>query len=214
MPLTAADKEAIGARVTALEHALGIEVVTIVTTKSDEYPEIVWKAFAFGAVFTALFVVIGDVVRPDWVTGAQLFTSIVAVLAVGAMFALGAVYVPAFARLFLRKSRAEVEVAQYASDQFMARELFATPERNALLVVVSMLEHRVVILPDKGLREHVTPAQWDAVIARMTERLAAGATGEALLAGLDAVEALLRGKALLRRPANLFADTPIVDGQS
>ncbi len=213
MPLTAADKEAIGSRVTALERALGIEIVTIVTTKSDEYPEIVWKAFAFGAVFTALFVVIGDVLRPDWVTGAQLFTSIVAVLAVGALCALGAVYVPAFARLFLRQSRAAVEVAQYANDQFMARELFATPGRNALLVVVSMLEHRVVILPDKGLRAHVTPGDWDAVIARMTQRLAAGATGEALLAGLDAVEALLRGKSLVRGPANLFADTPSVDGE-
>ena len=72
----------------------------------------------------------------------------------------------------------------------------------------------MVILPDKGLRDHVTTVEWDAVIARMTERLAAGATREALIAGLDAVESLLRGKTIQRGPANLFADTPIVDGQS
>jgi len=213
MPLTTADKDAIQSRVTALERSLGIEVVTVVAGKCDDYPETVWKAFAFGAVFTALIVVVADVLRPDWVTSALVFTSIVAVLAVGAASALAAVYVPSFARLFLRKSRAAVEVAQYANDQFMARELFATPGRNALLVVVGMLEHCVVILPDKGLRDHVTTAQWDEVIARMTGRLAAGATREALIAGLDAVESLLRGKAIQRGPANLFADTPIVDGQ-
>ena len=119
-------------------------------------------------------------------------------------------YVPAFARLFLRKSRAAAEVAQYANDCFLERELFATAHRTALLIVVSMLEHRVVILPDKGLRAHLTAAQWDSVIARMTERLAAGATGSAVLAGLDAIGELLAGKAIARGPGNAFADAPVV----
>ena len=50
MLLTATDKQAIEARVAALEKQLGIEIVTVVTAKSDDYPEIVWKAFALGAV--------------------------------------------------------------------------------------------------------------------------------------------------------------------
>jgi len=211
--LTDDEKAAIEARVAALEQALGIEVVTVVTAKSDEYPEIVWTAFAFGAAFAALFVAVADALRPEWVTSALVFSSVVAVLAVGALCALATVYVPAFARLFLRKSRAAVEVAQYANDQFLQRELFATPTRTALLVVVSLLEHRVVILPDKGLRAHASAAQWDGVIARMTPRLAAGATGAAVTAGLDAVAELLGGKPLPRGPANLFADAPVVDGK-
>ena len=64
---------------------------------------------------------------------------------------LASVYVPAFARLFLRDSRATLEVSQYAKVQFLERELFATPERTAILVLVSLLERRVVILPDTGL---------------------------------------------------------------
>ena len=132
----------------------------------------------------------------------------------GAACALAAVYVPAFARLFLRKSRAEVEVAQYANDQFLARELFATPGRNALLVVVGMLEHCVVILPDKGLRDHVTAAEWDAVIARMTERLRCRRHARGADRRARCGRSAPRGKAIPRGPANLFADTPIVDGQS
>lgn len=212
MPLTATDKDAIATRVAALERALGIEIVTIVADKCDEYPEVVWKAFAFGAVFTALFVAIADLLRPDWVTSALVFTSLVTVLAVGGACALAAVYVHPFARLFLRRARAAVEVAQYANDRFVARELFATPGRTALLIVVGMLEHRVVVLADKGLHAHATPAQWDAVVARMTDRLATGATGAALLAGLDGVDELLSGKALPHHEGNVFADAPVIDG--
>ena len=125
MLLSESDKQAIAARVTAVERALGIEIVTIVTSKSDAYPEVVWKAFALGAALTALVVAIVDVARPDWVTSGVVLTSVVAVLGVGALCATAAVYIPAFARCFLRKSRAEVEVLQYAHDEFLARELFA-----------------------------------------------------------------------------------------
>lgn len=210
--LTGDEKAAIEARVAALEQTAGIEVVTVITAKSDEYPEIVWEAFAFGAAFTALAVVVADLLRPEWVTGALVFIPVIVVLAAGALCALATIYVPAFARLFLRKSRAEVEVTQYANGQFLQRELFATPARTALLVVVSMLERRVVILPDKGLRTHASAAEWDGVIARMTPLLVAGKTGAAVIAGLDAVSELLAGKALSRGPANVFADAPVVDG--
>lgn len=214
MLLAATDKEAIAARVGALEKELGIEIVTIVTSRSAEYPEIAWKAFAFGASFMALIVAIADVLRPDWVTTGLVFTSLVIVLAAGAVCATAAFYVPACARLFLRQSRADIEVRQYARDQFLERELFATPSRTALLLVVSLLEHRVVVLPDKGLRASLTAAQWDSVVARMTERLATGATGAAVLAGLGAVAELLAGKPLPAGGPNRFADAPVVtDGE-
>ena len=44
----------------ALEQALGIEVVTVVTARSDAYPQIVWRAFALGAAFAALAVTLVD----------------------------------------------------------------------------------------------------------------------------------------------------------
>ena len=72
-------------------------------------------------------------------------------------------------------------------------------------------DHRVVILPDKGLRAHASAAEWDGVIAKMTPQLAAGATGAAVIAGLDAAGDLLGGRALGRGAANLFADAPVVD---
>ena len=209
MYLTAADSQAIEQRVRVLERAIGIDVVTIVVGKCDAYPETVWKAFALGASLTALAVVVADMARPDWVTSGTIVTSIVAILAVGALCALASVYLPGFARLFLRDSRASLEAHQYAKVQFLDRQLFATKGRTAILVLVAMMERRVVILTDTGLRDAVSVAEWDAVIARMTEQLRAHAPREALLAGLDAIGDLLSGKGIVRGDGNAFVDAPI-----
>ncbi|MFO1311209.1 MAG: TPM domain-containing protein [Burkholderiales bacterium] len=208
MFLTAADAQAIEERVRVLERAIGVEVVTVVVGKCDVYPETVWKAFALGASMAALAVAIGDVVRPDWVTSTVVITSIVAILAAGALCALASVYVPGFARLFLRDARATVEATQYAKVEFLERQLFATKGRTAILVLVAMLERRVVIVADTGLNGIVATAEWDAVIARMTERLRGGAAREAIAAGLDAIGDLLANKGVVRGDGNAFADAP------
>jgi putative membrane protein len=211
MHLTAADSQVIEQRVQTLERAIGVEVVTVVVGKCDVYPETVWEAFALGASLTGLVVAVGEVVRPDWVTSVAVWSSIVAILGVGALCALASVYVPGFARLFLRESRATVEAMQYAKTQFLDRELFATKDRNAILVLIALLERRVVILPDTGLRTAVSTAEWDGVIARMTAHLRAGAPRDALVAGLDAIGDLLAGKGIVRGDGNAFGDAPIED---
>src|SRR5206468_3641109 len=80
------------------------------------------------------------------------------ILAAGAASALLAVFVPAFARLFLRKVRAEVEVRQYAQSMFLDRHVFAAPGRRGVLVLVSLFERRIEILADAGFRDRLTAA--------------------------------------------------------
>src|SRR5215213_2589683 len=109
MFLTTADSQAIEQRVHALERAIGIDVVTMVVGKCDVYPETVWKAFALGSSLAALAVAVADMLRPDWVTSTAVMSSIVAVLAIGALCALSSVCIPAVARIFLRDSRAALE---------------------------------------------------------------------------------------------------------
>lgn len=183
MRLTTAETKEIAGRVRALEGDSGVEVVTLVVDKSDVYPEIVWKAFALGASLAALVTALIDVFRPDWTEALPL--QALAVLGAGAACALATVALPRFARLFLRESRAALEVRQYAEVEFLSRELFATPQRNAVLIMVSLLERRVVVVPDRGFQGRIEQAHWDALVAVMTARLAMNATGPALIAGLD-----------------------------
>lgn len=208
--INAVDETAIATRVGELESAFGVEVVTVVVGKSDVYPETVWKAFALGAALTGLIVAVHDLLRPSWTAGGSALWPAVAMLGIGALWALGAVFVPAFARVFLRKSRAELEVAQFADVQFLRRELFATPARNAVLILVSLLEQRVVIRADTGLYGKVTVAEWDAVIARMLPALRAGTPGTAMLAGLATMRELFAAKGFTPAPqGNQFDNRPI-----
>lgn len=205
-----ADHVAIEAEVAQIEACSGVEVVTVVVAKSDVYPETVWKAFALGAALTALVVVTHDLVRTTWATPGQALWVAVGILGIGAFWAIAAIFVPSFTRWFLRASRADTETRQFADVQFLQRELFAAPSRTAVLVLVSMLERRVVIRADVGLRGKITVAEWDAVIARMVPLLRSDAPGPALLAGLRAMRELLAANGLpSAATGNRFGDGPI-----
>lgn len=211
MLLTPAEAAAIESRVAKLEAERGVEVVTVLARKSDVYPETVWKAFALGAALGALAVALADLAHPAWAGAALALTAVLPVLGAGAACAVAAVFLPAVTRLFLRESRVALETQQYAKAQFLDRELFATGGRTAILLLVSLLERRVVIHADTGLRGQVTAEDWEQVIARMGEPLRAGRRGEAVLAGLDAIDELL-GRQGIARGAGAgagFGDRPI-----
>lgn len=162
--------------------------------KADTYAEVPWKAFAIGASFTSLGLVVSDRLRPEWVTASTAVTHAIVVLAVGAICALAAVYASSIGRLLVHQHRAEVEVRQYAESLFLRRGLFGTRGRTGLLVLVSLFERRIEIIADTGFDGRVSPADWQAVIARMAPHLRNRRPFEALRDALGAVETLLTAK--------------------
>lgn len=211
MNLTQRETEAITARVAQVEARTGVQVVAAAVGNSHAYPQLPWKAFALGVVIAGFAVVLSDTLRPDWVTAWTVLLQTVAVLAVGAAGALLVVFVPPFARLFLRPPRRDFEVRRYAEVLFLQKELFATRERNGVLLLVSRFEHKIEILPDRGLASRVTAADWHRVIARMTPLLQDGHAADALLAGLAAMEEMLAAKGFAPRMdrGNELPDRPI-----
>jgi putative membrane protein len=194
MFLTAAEADALDAQVARIESRTGVQVVTAVVGKSDTYDELPWKAFALGASLAACGVVLSDLWRPDWITAETALLHAVTILAVAGATALLAVLVPAFGRLFLRMARSDLEVRQHAQSLFLARELFRTRRRTAVLFLVSLFERRLEILPDTGLHDRVSEAEWHALIARMAPLLRESRPFHALQDGLAALEALLVAK--------------------
>jgi len=189
--LTASEREAIDARIAAIEAATGVEVVTAVIGKADAYPELPWTAFAGGASLGALAMVAADALRPEWAATDATLLAAVTILGAGGACALAAVFVPAFARLFLRGARRDLEVRQYARSLFLERELFRTGERIGILLLVSLFERRVELLADTGFDGRIGAAEWARVVARMTPYLADGRPAAALLEGLAGVDELL-----------------------
>ena len=217
--LAIADDEvaAVERAIARVEAATGVQIVAAIVPRSDAYPEIPWRAFALGASLTGLVALVVDLARPGWLTAQALLVQTLAILAGGAIAGIAATRIASFARLFLGARRASVEARQCAESLFLTRELFATPRRDAVLMMVSEFEHRVVIVPDVYCKGKVTTAEWEGVVARMTPLLRSGKVADAFVAGLESMEALLAGKGFApstdAAPRNVLADA-VVRGSS
>ncbi len=186
--LTDHERQTLDQHVADAEQRTGAQIVLAVIGRSDNFAELPWKAFALGAGFAGLVATLYAVLRPAWVEGPVTLLAVVATLATGALCGLVCVAFPPFARLLLDPHRAEVEARQYARSLFLERELFATHERSGVLLLVSMFERQVVLLPDRGLQNRLSEAASQAIVGRVATALAAGHVGSALEHGLSGIE--------------------------
>ena len=193
-----------------LEAQTGVQLVTAVIGKADSYVELPWKAFALGTALAGLVLVVADTLSPRWAGAENALIFAVAILGAGAASALLAVAAPPYARLFLRTTRRDLEVRHYAQAFFLRRELFATRGRNGILLLVSLFERKVEILPDVGLHARFDAADWRAVIDAMTPLLRERRCFGALQQGVARMQALLLAKGITGAPAgNELPDRPI-----
>jgi putative membrane protein len=197
--------------VSQVEKRTGTEVVAAVVGKCDSYPEIPWKAFALTATISALAYLIQTIARPDWTTTLSVQLALFFVLGAGAAAALLALFWPAFGRLFLNRLRAETETEQYARAFFLERELFKTRARTGILMMVSLFERKVVIVPDTGIAGRLDAKALQAVISQMAPHLRGRDRFQALARGLSALEAELvkAGFGPLRETDNQISDSLI-----
>jgi putative membrane protein len=199
------------ALVRRVEGRTGVQVATAVVGKSDSYAELPWMAFALGVSVSALAAGVGDLLWPQWVMAGAAAVQGALTLSAGGALALLAVFVPPFARLFLRATRGEVEVRQYGESLFLRHGLFDTERRTAVLVLISRFERRVEILPDTGVQARVPVGAWHGVVERMAPCLKRGSPADALSEGLEAIESLLvaHGFSGVAGAPNELPDAPI-----
>ena len=204
------ESAALEKEIAQLEAQTGVQLVTAVIGKADSYVELPWKAFALAAALAGLAVVIAAALSPRWTDAGDALIFAVAILGAGAASAILAVVAPPYARLFLRATRRDLEVRHYAQAFFLRRELFATRERNGILLLVSLFERKVEILPDVGLHARVDATEWRAVIDAMTPLLRERRCFAALQQGVARVQAVLLAKGMAATSGgNELPDRPI-----
>jgi putative membrane protein len=209
--LTADDAAAIAARVRTFEARTGAQVVVALVDRTDRFHGLRWRAFALGSGVMAVAVVAADRSRPDWVTAHTALLTAASILGVGLALALVASCWPRFARLFLQHSRAHAAVNQRARILFLERELFATPRRDAILMLAGRFERVMAVIGDSAYRGRISDDDWRRVVDVTTDGLAAGDARAAFVTGLDALEQLLVARDFVARgPAgNPLPDAPL-----
>ena len=182
--LTDTERDRIDATVRALEERHGLQLVVAVGQRSDSYEELPWKAFAFGVSTAAGLLMVAPLGGGEF----QTLLTFTAALAVGAAAALLTVFSSVCARLFLSRYRAATEVRQYAQSMILENGIFATPDHKALLLLVSLFEHQMLVMPDKGLEPYLPPEVLERVISAMEPHLKKGRIADALGVGLQQLE--------------------------
>jgi putative membrane protein len=204
--LTDPERNQLNQRIAAVEKRTGAQIILAIVERSDSYAELPWKAFALGASIGGRLVSVLSLLRPEWTSSATVLTAVVTTLASGAIAALLCVFVPGFARLFLHAHRAELEAQEHAKSLFLSHELFATHKRTGLLLLVSLFERHVVILPDTGLDKRLSKDEIQRAIAQMAPILASGQVALALERGLSNLEGILVVSAPGRSTKNELPD--------
>ena len=154
------------------------EIVPMVVDQSDAYLHVDFIG--------ALVVQFAGFLAAIWFLPAYDYLSVLAVQVLGLVtgFFLFRQVGP-LKRLCLSPKIAEEEVFERALRGFRERELSRTAERTGILILVSLLEHRVQVLADSGINARVKPGTWDEVV----EIVLAGIKGGDLCRGLcDAID--------------------------
>lgn len=192
-----------------VEQHTGNEVVVAIAGKCDSYPEIPWKAFAVASSTGALLILAHALLWPARAAGwLSIPLALAAALGAGIAAALLSILWPAFGRLFLDRFRAETEIDQYARALFLERELFRTRDRTGILILISLFERRMVILPDTGAAGLLAPAALQKIVHDTTPHLRRKERFQALVSALASLEAeLLRaGPVSRQKSANELPD--------
>lgn len=172
-------------RIAEVEKRTNAQIVLAVIKRSDSYAELPWKAFALGASIAGLLIFIIDLTVSYWISHVVMLITVAAILSAGTFFAILTVFAPRVARLFLSAYRAETEVRQYAESLFLDKELFATSRRTGILILVSLFEKQIIILPDKGLSARLSKDAIQEIILKMTMPLKQNDIASAMGVGLE-----------------------------
>jgi putative membrane protein len=161
--LTEAEQERIHQAVIAAESRTSGEIVPMVVTSSARYTEIE----LFG-VITGLFLgmLLGWLWHDPWESYHLNLWPVI-----GATIGFLIARIPAVKRRLASKSRIAEAVNDRCMAAFTEHGLHYTRDHTGILILVSLLEHRVEVLADRGINEKVPPETWNEIVNTITTGL-------------------------------------------
>ena len=200
------DRARVRAAVDKAEAGLAAEIVPCVFAQSSPYPETTWAAAAAASALACAALYMADVVRPLWTPLTTLILIVPAAAFVGA--ALGR-WCPPVKRFLLGAHRMDDATSRRAKEVFYDRGVGRTKARDGVLIFATLLERRVVVLADEGVRAKVAPEAWVPAIAAMTAAAADGRVADGLIAAVEKAAEALRAAGLAGQGGRELGDDAI-----
>ena len=94
-------------------------------------------------------------------------------------------------RLFTPARRLYLEVHERALRAFYENDLTATKDHTGVLIFISLLEHRAVILADKGINAKVEATTWNQILATLLSEIRSGRADAGLITAITSCGEIL-----------------------
>ena len=201
---SAQDKERIAEAVRQVECCTSGEVVVMVVERSDTYPE--------GRILAGL--VLGGLAAlaaTDLWLADSLWWFILLALGATAFCSWLVGLLPSLHRLFIHPARLEGQVVEQALVSFYVKGLHQTREATGVLFFISLFEHKVRVLADKGIYEKISPETLQEYADDVAHGVKSGNAAEALCREIGRVgEILSRHFPVQAGDTNELADEVLV----
>jgi putative membrane protein len=181
------------------EAATSGEIVPYVVRQSDSYPEAALRAGSLLALLSLAVFTVLRVMTDLWLPFSIFGVSIVAVISYGAAFGCAAI-VPACRRWFISGRTMRERVEERASMAFLSEEVFATKNRTGILLFISLFEHQVRVIGDRGITTLVKQEEWDGVVSILVDSMKRGKPYDGLMAAIAECGRLLEHDQVTRQP--------------
>jgi putative membrane protein len=175
---TPEEQDRIQRAVFAAEQKTAGEIVPMLVSFSAHYAEIEMAGMALGLITGTL---IAPFVRGPWVWVEMQILWPLAGAALGYFLC----RVPAIKRIFLSKDSIAEAVHLRSLAAFTGQGLHHTRAETGILIFVSLLEHRVVVLADRGIHTKVQQGTWDEVVQIVISGLKSGKPCDAFCKAIE-----------------------------
>jgi putative membrane protein len=164
---TIEEQERIRQAVTAAEQKTSGELVPMIVNSSAPYAEVEMAGLVIGLIAGTLATFVW---QDPW---ASIHSQVLWPLA-GAVIGFVICSIPAMKRRLIPIERIENAVDLRSLAAFAAHGLHHTREHTGILILISLLEHRVEVLADRGINEKVSAGTWDEIVQIVTTGLKSG----------------------------------------
>jgi len=164
---TAPEQERIQKAVIAAEKKTSGEFVPMIVSASGRYAEVELSGLVIGLVLGTL---VAFVWHDPWGTVQTYLLWPV----VGAILGFIILSIPCVKRRLISKDRITDAVHTRSLAAFTGHGLHYTRAHTGILIFVPLLEHRVVVLADRGINEKVAAGTWKEIVDTITEGLKSG----------------------------------------
>jgi len=197
---TAEEQERIRLAVTAAEASTSGEIATMVVERSDSYREAITLGAVLCAGLAALVIAIASHHVTIWT-----YVPLTAILYLPAVKLVAAV--PDLQRPFISRQRLNESVRERAVRAFYEKGLYRTRDETGILIFISLFEHKVWILGDRGINARIPAETWQQLALTLSQGIREGRGGDALCRVIDACgEELARYFPLGRNDVNELPD--------